>query len=235
MTEGKFEIYKDIAEKYRFRLKVSNYKIVAVGEAYETKDGCLNGVKAVKDYCDAETVDLTIGELAGTNEEFEVFQDKAKKYRFRLRTDSKIISIGEGCNSKESCIEGINEVQETHPEYRNAIVKDYTSGQTTIILNKINYDIKENSRITFTGKLIGNESGDGIVQANISIFESDGSILKETPLASGNTNVLGNFNIDWVAKKMDWWDSSVEVYAKFNGATTLEPACSEKLVLCISK
>lgn len=37
MAEGKFEIYKDVSEKYRFRLKASNYKIVAVGEAYEKK------------------------------------------------------------------------------------------------------------------------------------------------------------------------------------------------------
>ena len=34
---GKFEVYKDNAGKYRFRLKAGNGEIIAVGEAYESK------------------------------------------------------------------------------------------------------------------------------------------------------------------------------------------------------
>jgi len=41
---GKFEVYKDKAGKYRFRLKASNGEIAATGEAYESianaKAGC---------------------------------------------------------------------------------------------------------------------------------------------------------------------------------------------------
>ena len=33
---GKFEVYKDRAGKFRFRLKASNGQVVATGEAYET-------------------------------------------------------------------------------------------------------------------------------------------------------------------------------------------------------
>jgi uncharacterized protein len=47
---GKFEVYKDKAGKYRFRLKASNGQVVATGEAYETKaaahKGCESVVKA---------------------------------------------------------------------------------------------------------------------------------------------------------------------------------------------
>jgi len=45
---GKFEWYKDKAGKYRFRLKAGNGEIIAVSEAYESKDACMNGIESVK-------------------------------------------------------------------------------------------------------------------------------------------------------------------------------------------
>ena len=45
---GKFEVYQDKAEKWRFRLKAGNGEIIAVGEAYESKSGAMNGVDSVK-------------------------------------------------------------------------------------------------------------------------------------------------------------------------------------------
>ena len=59
MSEAKFQIYKDVNGKYRFRLIAPNNKIVAVGEAYETKAGCVNGVNAVKEHADAVIEDVT--------------------------------------------------------------------------------------------------------------------------------------------------------------------------------
>lgn len=45
----KFEIYKDTAGKFRWRLKAPNGEIIASsGEAYESKDSCRNGVQSVK-------------------------------------------------------------------------------------------------------------------------------------------------------------------------------------------
>lgn len=45
---GKFEVYKDRAGKYRFRLKASNGQVVATGEAYETKASALKGCESVQ-------------------------------------------------------------------------------------------------------------------------------------------------------------------------------------------
>lgn len=45
---GKFEVYQDKAEKYRFRLKAGNGEIVAVGEAYESKDAAKKGCESVQ-------------------------------------------------------------------------------------------------------------------------------------------------------------------------------------------
>ncbi len=56
----KFEVYADKAGKTRFRLKSTNGQIIAVGEAYESKSGCMKGVESVrKSAPEAEIVDTT--------------------------------------------------------------------------------------------------------------------------------------------------------------------------------
>lgn len=55
----KFEIYKDIAGKFRFRAKSRNGKIIAVGEAYNSKQSCLGGIRALINCKTAKIVDLT--------------------------------------------------------------------------------------------------------------------------------------------------------------------------------
>jgi hypothetical protein len=44
----KFEIYKDASSKFRWRLKAPNNEVIAVSEAYESKEGCKNGIQSVK-------------------------------------------------------------------------------------------------------------------------------------------------------------------------------------------
>jgi uncharacterized protein len=48
LPEPVFEWYKDKKGKFRFRLKAGNGEIIAVGEAYSSKDGCINGIESVK-------------------------------------------------------------------------------------------------------------------------------------------------------------------------------------------
>ena len=57
---GKFEIYKDKAGGYRFRLKAANGEVIATGESYTSKAGCENGIDSIKRNApDAKIVDLT--------------------------------------------------------------------------------------------------------------------------------------------------------------------------------
>ena len=48
MPEPKFEWFKDKSGKFRFRLKAANGEIIATGEAYESKEACVNGIESVK-------------------------------------------------------------------------------------------------------------------------------------------------------------------------------------------
>ncbi|WP_067897626.1 YegP family protein [Nocardia vaccinii] len=44
---AKFELYKDSAGKFRFRLKAGNGEIIAQGQAYESRAAALNGIESV--------------------------------------------------------------------------------------------------------------------------------------------------------------------------------------------
>ncbi len=56
---AKFEVYKDKKGEYRFRLKAANGEIIASGEGYKQKAGCLNGIESIKKNApEAEIVEL---------------------------------------------------------------------------------------------------------------------------------------------------------------------------------
>lgn len=56
----KFELYKDRAYEYRWRLKADNGKIIAdSGEGYTTKQNAEHGISLVQSSSIADTVDLT--------------------------------------------------------------------------------------------------------------------------------------------------------------------------------
>lgn len=45
---GKYEIYKDKAGEYRFRLKAGNGEPILASGGYKGKDGCNNGIASVQ-------------------------------------------------------------------------------------------------------------------------------------------------------------------------------------------
>lgn len=49
LTNPKYEVYKDKAGEFRFRLKARNGEIIASGEGYSAKAGCLNGINSIKE------------------------------------------------------------------------------------------------------------------------------------------------------------------------------------------
>lgn len=48
VTNPKFEVYKDKAGEFRFRLKARNGEIIAVSEGYKAKASCMNGIESVR-------------------------------------------------------------------------------------------------------------------------------------------------------------------------------------------
>ena len=44
----KFEIYKDNAGEFRFRLKATNGQVIVTGEGYKAMHGCKNGIESIR-------------------------------------------------------------------------------------------------------------------------------------------------------------------------------------------
>lgn len=47
LTSPKYELYRDKAGQYRFRLRARNGAVIAVSDGYTTRAGCRNGIDSV--------------------------------------------------------------------------------------------------------------------------------------------------------------------------------------------
>ena len=120
---AKYQIYKDVAGKFRFRLLAENNRIVAVGEAYEQHSSCLIGVKSVMKNYGSDVEDTTVEGKKIPNPKYQVFKDKAGEFRFHLKaSNGETIATSEGYETKESCLDGINAVK----RIGNAEIQDLT-------------------------------------------------------------------------------------------------------------
>ena len=60
LVPAKFELYKDMAGRFRYRLKASNGNVLASSDGYDTKRSAMNGIKSLrKNATDAEIDDRT--------------------------------------------------------------------------------------------------------------------------------------------------------------------------------
>lgn len=110
---GKF-IIRTVASGIKFDLTAGNGQIIAASEIYLTRAACLRGIASVqRNAPKAGLEDLTAGPSATvSNPKFQLFQDKAGQFRFRLRAhNGKIIAASEGCTTKASALGGIESVR----------------------------------------------------------------------------------------------------------------------------
>ena len=109
---GRFVI-KQTAKGYKFDLLAANGQVIAGSEVYKTEAACRKGMQSVTACAPtANIADLTAGEETVTNPKFELYQDKAGEYRFRLKArNGQIIAASEGYSSRSSCENGIESVR----------------------------------------------------------------------------------------------------------------------------
>jgi len=85
-----FEVYKDKAGEYRWRLKAANSKIIAIPEdAYKTHGGAKSAIQSLQNNIAKYKV--------------EYYQDKGKQHRWRLKaTNGSVMArASEGYKTKE--------------------------------------------------------------------------------------------------------------------------------------
>ena len=114
---GKF-VVKETSTGVKFDLKAGNGQVIATSEVYSTEAACLNGIASVKKNCVGAVEDQTVENYETVKHpKFEVYQDKAGEYRFRLKAkNGEVIAVSEGYKSKDSCLNGIESVKNNAPE-----------------------------------------------------------------------------------------------------------------------
>lgn len=111
-AKGQFVCYKTAKGYWNYRLKASNKETIAVsgGTGYSSFSACKAGIESVRRNTGAKIEDQTLQKFEQlTNPKFEIYMDKAGKYRYRLKAiNGELICTSEdGYASKDSCKKGI--------------------------------------------------------------------------------------------------------------------------------
>lgn len=110
---GKFVMHP-VKSGMKFSLKADNGQEIAVSEVYKTRAACLNGMESVRKHAPVAKLEDQTEEnwKKLTNPKFEIYRDRAGKYRFRLKArNGEIIAVSEGYTAKASCENGIDSVR----------------------------------------------------------------------------------------------------------------------------
>ena len=110
---GKFVIRK-VNSGIKFDLKAANGQTILTSEVYTTAAVCRKGIESVRKNAPNAKVENQAeeGYAVLSNPKFELYQDKAGKFRFRLRArNGKIIAVSEDYSGKAVCLKGIESVK----------------------------------------------------------------------------------------------------------------------------
>lgn len=110
---GKFEVYKDKAGEFRFRLKAGNGEVILASEGYKQRASCNNGIASVR-------------KNAPMDKRYERKETKNGQHRFNLKAgNGQVIGTSESYKSTSGRDNGIASVMKNAPD---ADVKDLTDG-----------------------------------------------------------------------------------------------------------
>lgn len=114
---GKF-VVKKTATGFVFNLKATNGEVIATSQVYSSEAACQKGIESVKANACSKVEDQTVENFETvTNPKFEVYQDKAGEYRFRLKAkNGEVVAVSEGYSSKANCLNGVSSVGRNAPD-----------------------------------------------------------------------------------------------------------------------
>lgn len=115
---GKFVVRKTNTG-VKFDLKAGNGQVIATSEVYNSDAACKNGIESVKKNAPVAAVENQTVEGFATekNPKFEIYNDKAGEFRFRLKaTNGQIIAVSEGYTTLANCENGVESVKKNAPD-----------------------------------------------------------------------------------------------------------------------
>ena len=98
-------LIKPAKDGCKFDFISTNGHTVCTSEVYKSLDGCKNGIESVKKNAALNKVeDLTEKGEALTHPKFQIYEDKAGKFRFRLTArNGQINAVSEDFKQKSDC------------------------------------------------------------------------------------------------------------------------------------
>jgi uncharacterized protein YegP (UPF0339 family) len=89
----KFEVYADKEKQFRWRLKNGDEILATAGQGYKEKASCKKGIEGIKKG------------LENDKDKFEIYEDNAKAFRWRLKASNGqiVAAASKGYKDKAAC------------------------------------------------------------------------------------------------------------------------------------
>jgi uncharacterized protein len=228
----KYQIYKDASGEFRFRLKAANGEIIAQGEGYESKEGCLNGIDVVRKCWNGEIEDPYAKKPTLETPVVE---------KIEVPTPSSSVMVPEVAVPEIKTELPVPEVKVEEPKIAPPVLPSEKEEiqllgpvDTVLELYAAPANISKGNRIAFKGRLYKTNTNRGIPEAKIRIWEKDRSILGNDYLAFGKTAEDGSFSIEWKARPLAWRKNTGNIFAEFNGNEKAKPSKSAVQTITIA-
>lgn len=100
---GKFEVYKDKAGEFRFRLKAANGQNILASEGYSAKASCMNGIASVQ-------------KNSQNPDRFAKKEGSTGKFSFNVTaSNGQVVGSSQSYDSESGCSNGMKSVAECAP------------------------------------------------------------------------------------------------------------------------
>ena len=102
------------ASGYKFDLLATNGQVILSSEVYTSRAAAIKGVASIRMIAPQAAVENQTEENCAVERhpKFEMYQDKAGQFRFRLKArNGKIVGTSEGYTNKAGCLNGIESVK----------------------------------------------------------------------------------------------------------------------------
>ncbi len=102
----KFEVYEDNAKEFRWRLKQGDDILATAGQGYKEKASVKKGIDGIKKG------------LENDKDKFEIYEDNANAYRWRLKAANGqiVAAANKGYKTKADCEKVVDQIKKGAPK-----------------------------------------------------------------------------------------------------------------------
>lgn len=104
--------------------------------------------------------------------------------------------------------------------------------ETTLILDDVPERAYAGDTITFSGRLVRTDNGQGIAKASVTIKDAN-TLTGSNVIAGGSTDDNGRFSIEWIAESEK--KDVLQVYASYSGRADYSDSQSEKYTIEVER